>query len=277
MVLLGCGGNEAGSRVFGDYVGVEGATIQPENGSPSSLRMAADSEAAVAPAYLEWAVPQVAPPYLVVPVAVWTSLGDRFGAGRLGGLVHGGLDFELDGAEPVYAPCDGVVSRVARTLTYGPFVIVDCGNGWNGVVGWLSDTTAVAGDEVRAGETVIGATGTGSTIHLEIRYQDKAVNPEDVFDLNVIPGTPRPVTPTPTATATPTSRPYHPSSPGGQIETEATKEPVPATATQTEAALTPTATATATSVATDTPTPAPTPTPTPRPLPPTPTPLPQAF
>jgi murein DD-endopeptidase MepM/ murein hydrolase activator NlpD len=205
-----------------------------------------------------------------LPLKAHAGVEDYFGTPRLYGQVHGGVDFSLAGLGeiPVYSACTGVVVAVDESATLGTHVIVDCGDGWSFVAGFLAGVDARPGDQAGPG-TVIAQGSPGGHLHVELRYEDSAVDPEGYLDLprKVIPPTPTPtITPGPTRTATrvaPTPTPV---------------AGVPPAATSTSGP-TPTATPTPTVTRTPTITPTPTWTPTRTPTPPrpaaTPTPLPR--
>ncbi|MEZ4492240.1 MAG: M23 family metallopeptidase [Dehalococcoidia bacterium] len=269
---LGCSGSETReSRVFGEFLGVEGPTVATAAGSVETVEAGASTEAAIPASYLGPAN-LATRPWLAMPIASWAGEGDRYRAARVGGLVHGGIDLLLAGPTLVFAMCDGHIVQAAATSTYGRFVIVECDDGWMTVTALLDTFTVTTGGAAVAGVTVLGAAGeTGAALHVEVRFEDAAVDPHTVLDFSVVPGTPRPTTPTPIPTSTPAVVVPRPTS---KVDDTPAAPAPSATATPTTER---TATPTATPSPSNTPTPAPTPTPTPRPRPPTPTPLPQAF
>lgn len=207
-----------------------------------------------------------------LPLRAHAGVEDYFGTPRLYGQVHGGVDFSLAGlAEiPVFSACAGMVASVGESPTLGTHVAVDCGDGWSFVAGFLAETAVAAGDT--AGPTTeIGKGTPGGHLHVELRYQDVAVDPAGYLDLprRVILPTPTPTpTPRPTSTATRVAS----TGAGGAGAATATATPRPDQPT-----ATPTSTPTITNTPTITPTPTwtPTPTRTPQPVKPTPTPLPR--
>ena len=260
--------------MFGDIQQVSGTAVALERGATNAAVSEGESEGAIPATRLAEGLPAEASPapYLVMPVVGWTGMGDGPGERRIGDLVHGGVDLLLAGRADVFAPCDGTVLQAGATSTYGGFVLADCSEGWTAVVGLLDEYAVVSGDEVRAGETRIGIAGShANELHVEIRFAHWSVDPLLVFDVAIVPGTPRPVTPTPTPEPTWTPRPQVG---GGGPAPDPTEEP---TAPSVENTPRPTATPTETPTPSNTPTPGPTSTPTPRPEPPTPTPLPMAF
>lgn len=205
-----------------------------------------------------------------LPLKAHAGVEDYFGTPRLYGQVHGGVDFSLAGLSeiPVFSACVGAVTSVGQSPTLGAHVVVDCGDGWSFVAGFLGETAVQAG----AGAGPSGQIGLGTPgghLHVELRYQDVPVDPAGYMDLprRVIPPTPTPTsTPRPTSTATRTAS-------TGTAGSAPSATPRPAGPTST-----PTATPTITNTPTITPTPTwtPTPTRTPRPAASTPTPLPRS-
>ena len=67
----------------------------------------------------------------ILPLRQWTAIGDRFGAGRAGGLIHGGIDFILTThpRSDVFAACDGTVTGISQSKELAIFMVVDCGGG----------------------------------------------------------------------------------------------------------------------------------------------------
>lgn len=269
------------------------------NEKPATV-IASDIEGAVVPA-----TPVVAPApeemvkngglRFAIPLRKWAVIGDRFGAPRSDGRIHGGINFVLaEGAtQEVYASCDGIVTAGDTDPIYGKYLAVDCGDGWLTLYGNIKEQKVPAKTNTAQGETVL-ATVEGF-LYFEIRYARVPVDGEPYLDFSVPAGRRRPdpgdapVPPDPTETATPsvtgtatktaTPRPGSTSTPvpsggdgggsdGGEEPTSppATSGPantptrVPPTATPTDVPPTPTATST--------PTPRPpTPTRTPTPLP----------
>lgn len=206
-----------------------------------------------------------------LPLRAHAGVEDYFGTPRLYGQVHGGVDFSLAGLDdvPVFAACDGVVAAVDESATLGSHVIVDCGDDWAFVAGFLASAEARGGMPVDTA-AVIGKGTPGGHLHVELRFGGVQVDPAGYMDLprRVILPTPTPTnTPGPTRTALPAA-------------STATRPAAPAGATPTPPGptSTPTATPTITNTPTITPTPTWTPTPSPTPRRPTatPPPLPRA-
>lgn len=243
---------------------------------------------------------QVDPPLdrelFVLPLKEWTAIGERFGAARAGGLVHGGLDFILTThpRSDVLAACDGTVTGISQSKELAIFMVIDCGGGWTTVYGFIDTPQLKVMDTVEKGVTVVAKSNPngspfGDHLHFETRWRGVPINPEKLIDLTGVSYLPTPTptlepTETPTATPTNTTTPggtvpggTNPGGPGGEPTTgpgsQPTPEPTatatPASPTATPTEVPPTATPTATS------TPPPTPTKAPPPPPPTPTPRPR--
>ena len=123
-----------------------------------------------------------------LPVAGWSFISDPFGTDRGGGRIHTGIDLAFGGvtaASSIYASCDGWVSRVEwLTWSYGYYVIVDCGGGWETLYAHFREIIVHRGQHVTKGETVLGISGstgysTGEHLHFEIRYNGQYLNPAD--------------------------------------------------------------------------------------------------
>jgi murein DD-endopeptidase MepM/ murein hydrolase activator NlpD len=124
----------------------------------------------------------------VLPLAGWWGLTDRFGEPRGEDGYHTGLDIGLAGweASPVYSACDGIVLVAENHATYGNYVVVDCGDGWSTVSAHFSEIAVSAGDEVAAGSSILGLSGstglsTGEHLHFEVRYEGVPIDPELVL------------------------------------------------------------------------------------------------
>ncbi|MGE0598652.1 MAG: murein hydrolase activator EnvC [Dehalococcoidia bacterium] len=203
-----------------------------------------------------------------LPVKAHAGIEDYFGTPRLYGMRHAGVDFSLVGLKDiaVNAACAGSVESTGESPELGLHIIVDCGDDWSTVYGFLESVSAEKGSVVKPGES-IGGGSPGEHLHFEIRYQGEPVDPQGYIDIppKVLPT----ATPTPTSTPSPTPRTKPTSVSGGTAGPGA-----PATATATpKFTPTPTDTPTVTPTPTITPTPTWTPTPTRTPRPPaTPTP-----
>ena len=135
--------------------------------------------------------PPVLPGRFGLPLAAWSFISDRFGTPRGEGTIHTGIDLAL-GSYPVssvYAACDGWVSRTEwLTWSYGYYVIVDCGDGWETLYSHFREIMVTWGQSVTKGVTVLGVSGstgysTGEHLHFEIRYNGTYLDPEEYIHL----------------------------------------------------------------------------------------------
>ena len=111
-------------------------------------------------------------------------VSSRFGPRR--NRYHYGIDLSLRTGEPIKAMFDGRVRVAKRAGAYGNLVVVEHDNQLETYYAHLSRINVSPGDEIKAGEVLGlgGSTGrsTGPHLHLEIRYQGAAINPEDVIN-----------------------------------------------------------------------------------------------
>ena len=169
---------EAGDIRPGDYILLPGAEPKP----PPQMSPGG------------WVItppPPVSPGRFGLPLAAWSFVSDTFGTYRGPGRIHTGIDLALGGAtaaSSVYAACDGWVSRTEwLTYSYGYYVIVDCGDGWETLYSHFREIVVSWGQSVKKGQTVLGISGstgfsTGEHLHFEIRYNGQFLDPEDYLD-----------------------------------------------------------------------------------------------
>jgi len=139
-----------------------------------------------------YGVPEPSPGLFGLPLPVWGFISDEFGTYRGPGLIHTGIDFALAEypASSVYAACDGWVSRTEwLTYSYGYYVKVDCGDGWETLYSHFREILVSWGDTVTKGETILGISGstgfsTGEHLHFEIRYNGTALDPRKYLDFD---------------------------------------------------------------------------------------------
>jgi len=130
------------------------------------------------------------------PDSVWIWLADssrRFvmpvegqfmnGFGPRRGRMHKGVDIRLKTGDPVRSAFDGIVRYAHRNKRgFGNLVVVRHYNGLETYYAHLSKIHVQPGDKVKAGDVVGlgGSTGRsrGPHLHFEIRYFDKAFDPE---------------------------------------------------------------------------------------------------
>jgi murein DD-endopeptidase MepM/ murein hydrolase activator NlpD len=283
----GGGNGIAPAGATSDDAGTNGRT-EPET-TPTPARDLAEGAEALPAAV----TPELDRERFILPLRAWTSLGDRFGADRVGDKVHTGLDFILTKhpRSDIYAACSGSVTGMQSSPQLGRFLVIDCGAGWTAVYGFIGEPRVKVRDVVERGVTVIAQSDPadspfGEHLHFEIRWRGVPVDPEGLVDLTGASYTPTPTatpepspSPSPSPSATPTTGTQP--SPGGTTNpdggTNPTTDPGTPGSTATPPSPPPTATPTNTPEPTPTPTntPVPTPTPTKAPPPPTPTPTPR--
>lgn len=110
----------------------------------------------------------------------------RFGPRR--NRYHYGIDLGLRIGEPIRAMFDGRV-RVSRMANgYGNLIVLEHDNQLETYYAHLSKINVYDGEIIKAGEVIGlgGSTGhsTGPHLHLEIRYEGAAINPEDVINFS---------------------------------------------------------------------------------------------
>ncbi len=134
------------------------------------------------------AVPIVGLTGFVEPVADWrSSVTSEFG-GRIHPITkvwegHGGIDIGKPYGTPIYASLSGVVVYATWDNSYGYFVKIDHGNGFETLYAHNSKNLVTAGQTVNAGEKIaeVGSTGdsTGNHLHFEVRVNGERVEPRN--------------------------------------------------------------------------------------------------
>lgn len=119
---------------------------------------------------------------LIKPVT--GTITSRFGAvsSRRSGA-HTGLDIAAAYGTPISAVAAGTVSFSGTKGSYGKLIVIDHGNGVQTYYGHCSSLYLTAGQKVSQGQKIaaVGSTGnsTGSHLHLEIRVNGVAYNPQN--------------------------------------------------------------------------------------------------
>lgn len=119
---------------------------------------------------------------LIKPVT--GSITSRFGSisSRRSGA-HTGLDIATSYGTPISAVAAGTVSFSGTKGSYGKLIVIDHGNGVQTYYGHCSSLYVSAGQQVAQGQKIaaVGSTGnsTGSHLHLEIRLNGVAYNPQN--------------------------------------------------------------------------------------------------
>lgn len=98
---------------------------------------------------------------------------------------HYGLDIAAPTGTPIKATCAGVVEFAGWKNGYGYCIFLDHGNGLKTAYGHASKLYVKRGQRVAAGETIaaVGSSGfsTGPHVHLEVRINDRLVDPATVL------------------------------------------------------------------------------------------------
>ena len=107
----------------------------------------------------------------------------RFGSfERVRSGSHTGLDIAAPNGTKILAVADGVVTHASPMGSYGNLVIISHGNGVETYYAHCSKILVKEGDTVTSGQNIalVGSTGnsTGNHLHLEVRINGKAVNPQ---------------------------------------------------------------------------------------------------
>jgi murein DD-endopeptidase MepM/ murein hydrolase activator NlpD len=118
----------------------------------------------------------------VWPVPDGFTVTARFGeCSSLWSACHTGTDFDTAAGVPVSAAAAGEVTSVGWGGAYGNLIQITHPDGVQTWYAHLSATTVQAGDQVQAGMVIgaVGATGntTGAHLHLEVRVDDRPVDP----------------------------------------------------------------------------------------------------
>lgn len=119
-----------------------------------------------------------------VPVAGYNSSGFGYRLHPIKGEVrfHYGTDFAAWSGEEILAFAAGTVSFAGQSDSYGNYIKIDHGNGWESLYSHCSKLFAAVGDTVAAGDKIalVGDTGltTGPHLHFELSKDGVYVNPE---------------------------------------------------------------------------------------------------
>jgi murein DD-endopeptidase MepM/ murein hydrolase activator NlpD len=94
---------------------------------------------------------------------------------------HMAVDLAAQAGKPVRATADGWVAGRGSDRTFGRFLLLRHGQGYESYYGHLDDWNVDNGDTVRAGQTIgwVGSTGksTAPHLHFEVRKDSKPVDP----------------------------------------------------------------------------------------------------
>lgn len=117
----------------------------------------------------------------VTPVS--GSITSRFGAiSSIRSGAHTGTDIAAPNGTPIKAVANGTVTFAERNGSYGNLIKITHENGVETWYGHCSQLYATVGQQVKAGDIIaaVGSTGnsTGPHLHLEIRLNGTAINPQ---------------------------------------------------------------------------------------------------
>ncbi len=102
---------------------------------------------------------------------------------------HGGLDIGAAEYAEIYAADDGTVMLSTWEDSYGYFVLIDHGDGFETLYAHCVELIAQPGQKVRKGEPIalVGNTGdsTGPHLHFEVRVDGVRVNPTQYMRVNM--------------------------------------------------------------------------------------------
>ena len=120
----------------------------------------------------------------VATLPVTGIISSRYGvSSKIRVSTHTGLDIAATTGTPIKVVADGTVAFAAYSGSYGYLVKVDHGNGVETWYGHCSKLYATVGQTVEAGDLIaaVGSTGnsTGPHLHLEIRINGTAINPQN--------------------------------------------------------------------------------------------------
>jgi murein DD-endopeptidase MepM/ murein hydrolase activator NlpD len=97
------------------------------------------------------------------------------------GEEHHGIDIAGDIGDPITVVRTGKVEKVSENSVYGLYVIVNHGNGFQSLYAHCSEVMVKEGDRILRGQKLgsVGNSGnsSGSHLHLEIRLNNKCVDP----------------------------------------------------------------------------------------------------
>lgn len=98
---------------------------------------------------------------------------------------HAGVDISRERGTSIVATAGGQIIYVGRYYSYGKFIVIDHGFGYQTAYGHLNDFTVRQGQYVTKGQVIgsVGSTGrsTGNHVHYEVRVNGRPVDPTDYF------------------------------------------------------------------------------------------------
>ncbi len=96
---------------------------------------------------------------------------------------HSGIDISAKRGTPIFAPADGIISKVGKNKGLGNMVVISHLNNMQTRYGHMQDILVKKGQSVKRGDVIgtVGNTGrsTGPHLHFEVLAQNKTVDPSD--------------------------------------------------------------------------------------------------
>jgi murein DD-endopeptidase MepM/ murein hydrolase activator NlpD len=119
-----------------------------------------------------------------ISTPTYGRLSARFGeSGRYWSVRHTGIDFDASHGAPVKNVMKGKVIKAGWGGAYGNVVVVRTDRGGDIWYAHLSRIAIPVGKEIKSGKIIgyVGSTGnsSGSHLHLEVRKNDRPVNPAE--------------------------------------------------------------------------------------------------
>ena len=171
--LIACGTVTAAS------VTMVQAVEKPKEPAGSVCAGPAMPEKSVAVVSVPVSVPEVQVKYIWPVGGDGGSVSAEFDPARR----HDGMDIAAEEGTPICAVSDGTVLKAETDASRGKYIVILHDDGIAIMYGYCSELLVKEGQEVAQGEQIgkIGQTGmaTGPHLHIEIRKDDKAQNPED--------------------------------------------------------------------------------------------------
>jgi len=95
--------------------------------------------------------------------------------------MHEGIDFTAKRGTPIQATANGTVHKVLKSPSYGNYVVIKHGHGYETLYAHMHKTMVKKGQKIKRGEQIgtVGSTGrsTAPHLHYEIHLNGRAINP----------------------------------------------------------------------------------------------------
>ena len=122
--------------------------------------------------------------FMPVKGIVTSEFGCRVSDSKVVSSYHTGLDIAANTGTKIYAAHAGTISMAKSFSTYGKCIMIE-NDDLVTVYAHCSSINVIEGQKVNKGDFIgkVGMTGnaTGPHLHLEIRYQDRFIDPLDIF------------------------------------------------------------------------------------------------